>query len=510
MTSPEPTGNRPPEGVWQRISPLAVIYFMLSGLRAIGGQFLYWIPPLFIARNQIAERLGAFLWLMALVPVLGTFWCGLVWLRYRYRVSADRIEIRSGVLFRKQTHVPFDRIQNIHIEQPIYFRLFGYGSLRLDTAGSSKGEAHLVAIPLDRARKLRGSLLATKTPSQGTTAEGNFDAHHEVVLNRRSLGDLTIHGLTNNRIWLFLAVLAPFLQKIADAIPSYLNQSGVDLRFRTTVMDQSNAALALAALGVAMMMVAGLLLFSIMGSILTYYGYTLSRTGGRYSRRAGLLTKKELGMPTRRLQSIHYRQGWLDLILGRVNLLLKQNSSGLPEQPGVEKSDQLVVPSVTPDEAWGLLADAMPHSLLRDVSFHSVSKRLIIRYLLWAVLLGIACPVSVALSLPVVVPLGCAALATLVSILSYLRWRRWGYAYDDEFVYIRKGLIGVEYLCFERHKLQQIKYSSSPFLRRHRGINLQFVLASGSIYLPYVDRSMLAPLVDRTVYQVESSGRSWM
>ncbi|MDG1401293.1 MAG: PH domain-containing protein [Candidatus Binatia bacterium] len=508
MTSPETTGTGPPEGAWQRISPLAVVFFMLRGLRALGSQFVYLIPPLFVARNQIGERLGAFLWLVALLPVLGTFWCGLVWLRYRYRVGPDRIEIRSGVLFRKQTHVPFDRIQNIHIEQPLYFRLFGYCSLRLDTAGSSQGEAHLVAIRLDRARELRANLLATKKPIRAP--EEDLDEEREVVLNRRSLGDLTVHGLTNNRIWLFVGVLVPFLQRIGDAIPSYLKESGVDFQLPTSAMDQSRVALALTAVGFAVLVISGLLLFSIMGSILTYYGYTLSRAGGRYCCRAGLLTKKEFGMPTRRLQSIHYRQSWLDLVLGRVNLLLKQNSSGLPEPPGVEKSDQLLVPSVTPDEAWDLIADAMPDSAMRNIDFHAPSKRLINRYSLWAIWPALASVASVVIALPLVVSLGCLALAILVVVVSWLRWRRWGYAFDDEFIYIRRGLIGVEYLCFERYKLQQIGYASSPFLRRHRSLNLQFVLASESIYLPYVDRSTIAPLVDRSLYQVESSGRSWM
>ena len=510
MTSPETNCDQPSAGVWQRISPLAVVYFLLRGLRALGGPLVYLIPPLFLARNQIGERLGIFLWLVALVPLLVTLWCGLVWLLYRYRVGADRIEISSGVLFRKQTHVPFDRIQNIHIEQPVYFRLFGYCSLRLDTAGSSQDEVNLVAIRLERARELRANFLATRKPSRVTETEEDLDAQGEVVLNRRSVGDLTIHGLTNNRIWFFVGVLLPLLDPVVEAIPSYLKESGVDFQYWTSAMDQSRSALALAAVGFAVITVSGLLMFSVMGSILTYYGYTLSRSGGRYSRRAGLLTKKELGMPARRLQSIHFRQGWLDLVLGRVNLLLKQKSSGLPEQPGVENSDQLLVPSVTPAEAWDLIADAMPHSGMQHVGFHAPSKRLIGRYSIWAIWPGAACIASLAFSLPLTVPLGCLALAILVFILSCLRWRRWGYAFDDKFVYIRKGLIGVEYLCFERHKLQQVQYASSPFLRRHRSINLQFVLASESIYLPYVDRSTIGPLVDRSLYQVESSGLSWM
>ncbi len=65
----------------------------------------------------------------------------------RYIVEPDRVLMRKGVLYRKQTSIIFDRIDHIQTSQNALNKLFNNGNLIINTAGSSRPELVLSNIP---------------------------------------------------------------------------------------------------------------------------------------------------------------------------------------------------------------------------------------------------------------------------------------------------------------------------------------------------------------------------
>ena len=81
---------------------------------------------------------------------------------YKFRVHNQHVEIHHGVFQRRYTNLPLWRIQNVKIERPFYYRPFGYALVVLDTAGSGKEEAKIVAVPEDYAEALKKQVLYEK------------------------------------------------------------------------------------------------------------------------------------------------------------------------------------------------------------------------------------------------------------------------------------------------------------------------------------------------------------
>ncbi|WP_031174139.1 PH domain-containing protein [Streptomyces durhamensis] len=80
----------------------------------------------------------------------------------RFRVTGDRVELRSGLLFRSHRSVPFDRIRSVDIEAKPMHRLFGLTSLRIGTGeqtASSSRKLSLDGITRHDARRLRRLLI---------------------------------------------------------------------------------------------------------------------------------------------------------------------------------------------------------------------------------------------------------------------------------------------------------------------------------------------------------------
>jgi putative membrane protein len=102
------------------------------------------------------------------------------------------------------------------------------------------------------------------------------------------------------------------------------------------------------------------------------------------------------------------------------------------------------------------------------------------------------------------------AVFCLLSSMIYFRWKRWGIAVDSNYIYLRKGMFGVNYYCFPRYKVQQISFVQSWFLKRQHLASVNFILACGKQSIAFIDEQMAYNLMDSTLYEVESTKKSWM
>jgi putative membrane protein len=193
---------------WQVLSPVAILYFTASIFRHLFGNIIYLIPALAVSYKSVLEH--PYIWLPGILMafLLLMLFAFVSFKVYRYRLTEGNIEIRSGIFSKKHLNLPFSRVQNVKIEQPIYYRFTGHACLQLDTAGSAKSEAKLIALKLDFAQKLK-TLIQNQVPYNTVdTHQSNILANsaelrvcaadklqqQERVLNQRKLSDLVIHG----------------------------------------------------------------------------------------------------------------------------------------------------------------------------------------------------------------------------------------------------------------------------------------------------------------------------
>ncbi|KHT54373.1 hypothetical protein RJ41_07560 [Alteromonas marina] len=521
---------------WQRLSLISILYFTIRNFTNSAQVLIYTLPALAISFNIWDNLLSPEVLIGAGILFLSTSVSGIIsFLMYKFRVHNQHVEIHHGVFQRRYTNLPLWRIQNVKIERPFYYRPFGYALVVLDTAGSGKEEAKIVAVPEDYAEALKKQVLYEKAlhdegdldclpneylsdeqsssfPTPRTRTKAIDSSHsNEEVLNRRSVKDIIIHGITNNRVWIILGAAAPFYDDVFGLVSEWLADKGLQLN--QLVGEQTVAwwQFGLYAFVILMMLMALVALLSVGGALFTFYGYTLSRTGDRYIRRSGLLNKLEVSMRASRIQMITAKQDWLDKILKRVNLYFEQNSTAGQQMQELMSPNKLIVPSVTEDEAFALSQEVMPECDLRGQDYHPISKRFITFWLFAGWTLPFITFFTIgALSSHLDIMLGSLVVFSAVSLLLTLRWWRWGIAYDSKYVYIRRGRIGIDYQCFEPYKAQQVIVKQSVFMKRRKQATVKFVLASGAVTVPFLPEDYANKLADSVLFEVESTRRSWM
>lgn len=72
-----------------------------------------------------------------------------------YQISADRLRVVRGLLFRHDTVVPFGRVQHIDVDQGPLDRFFGIATLTLHTAGNHNASVALPGLGEELAREMR-------------------------------------------------------------------------------------------------------------------------------------------------------------------------------------------------------------------------------------------------------------------------------------------------------------------------------------------------------------------
>ena len=313
---------------WQKLSRWSILHSVIQGIR---GSILILLAALTVNSSTATDStwiglivVSALIGLNIVISILG-------YMYFSYQILEEAIQVRRGVLFKKQLNLKFQRIQNINIKHPFYFRPLGLVTLKIDGAGARGEEVQLSALSLETAQSIRQFIQEKRQHKHVDSTAIDIESGGEVknisrknelvgavpdeVFFTRTFWDLVIHGLTNNRAWLILVGLF--------AMSSYTPYSFSDvidwLRVQVSFLVSSQSAASLIMLFTLSFVLAVLItaLLSVLGSILTYYDFTLYGSTKSLMVHRGLINKHEINMQKSRVQTIVYRQDWLDLVLGR-------------------------------------------------------------------------------------------------------------------------------------------------------------------------------------------------
>lgn len=456
------------------------------------------------------REFGLGLLALLLIVLLGAlFWHR----RFRFRVTAAGVQVRQGVLKRREVRVDWDRVRNVDLRQPLYFRPLGIVGAVLETAGGQSEEVCLDAIPLAEAEQLRESVgQQGGDPRPGTAADNGAEGESGELLHQPAPRDLFLHGVVSGQLWFVFAALGGLYGSMAGRIHEHVEEFFVE--YAGAVAPESTAQLVL--LSAAGLVVLAMLLVLASGLVarLRYHAYRLVRDGDRFRARHGLFETRERSLRREKLQGLTLVQTATGRMLGRCHLLGQQASANADYESGSEFSDAtVVVPGLSLPGASTLMALIDPGSQARP-PLNGVAA-VFCRYWwtrLWLLVL-VAALGLLALwggERPVAAPvLGAAAILAAPLLLWPVvrrRWRQWGWAViEDEWLQVREGFIGRQWQVFHLDRVQQVRVRQAPFQRRHDVADLQLWLAHGQVVVPFLPRRQAVRLANRVLFHVETA-----
>ncbi len=105
-----------------------------------------------------------------IIIFFGEIYARMAYSRWFYEFTPTNLKIERGIIWKKYSNVPYERVQNVDITRGILARIFGFSTLNIQTAGYSgvysgrRGmgidpEGYIPAVSIEGAEKIREFLM---------------------------------------------------------------------------------------------------------------------------------------------------------------------------------------------------------------------------------------------------------------------------------------------------------------------------------------------------------------
>ncbi len=451
--------------------------------------------------NSLAILAGGFSLLVSIVS----------YFRYYYHLDEESLIIEKGVFDKTYINLPFERIQNIQIEQSVLHRMLNVVRLSIESAGSSGAEIKVEALERKQANAIRQYVLQQRAQIRQEKAEAagtdyeelvqSFDAPRSTIL-KLHLNDLLKIGASQNHLCtaaIIFSSVVGFLFVLADTFNRDVyeevveNYSDFDLNFYMFL------ALAL------VLIMAGFFL-TLIRTIARYYGLQFSEDKEGFRLTAGLLNKREASLRKEKIQVIRWFDNPIRRLMGIFTLEIRQATAAAGTS-----SERVTIPGCYQNQVEDVVHSSFSQVQEAFYDEHRIDPAYISWYFRFMGImpgLGFFFMTFATNIYTWLIP----AIGAPVLAYFYLRafYRRYRLYVSEEYVKTRSGVLSTEYALLPFYKIQSVDFQQSFYQRRRKLADVILYTAGGSERIPFLPVELARQLQDYALYRVETSRRDWM
>lgn len=467
----------------RRLHPIALIKEIITNVRRN-------IVPIVVALFSIfrgIESTGylpswAIYGIVLLVILLILTPAVLKYITYKYTLEDQGIRIKYGLIFRKNTYIPYERIQTVQKKQWFFFIPFDVCQILIETAGGNgKAEADLVAVPVgvvDELKDLRDGKKQEIEEVHVKDEEQPAEVPEKTVMLQTR--QLILMAVTSGGVFGTLLIVLAFMQQFREVIPTDWMESQAEELWK---------------MGVIVMIVLIVLILlvlwgiSIVTTLFKYFQFKLMKFSDSLVVEKGLLERNHTTVSLARIQGIIIVESPLRQILGLVAVkVVTAGNSGDEKQSG----DILLLPIMKKEQAFQTLKEMLPNYLFDLEELERAPKASLRRflqiYLVWTV---IPAAILSILFFPLgIISLLLPILAGMKAIASY---RATGVSSDKHTLIIQaRPVISKLTYVMRKERIQGLSLRQSIWMEKGRTCHLNVWLKSGSTsaeaYVRYLNK----------------------
>ncbi|ELY76331.1 PH domain-containing protein [Natrinema gari] len=462
---------------------------MLALQRGVTG---FSMPFFFVMISASVVDFVAIDWIFWLAPigfVAGAGYGIAYYYRFGYAVTADTVDVSSGVFSRRSREIPYRRIQNVDVSQGLLQRVLGVAVVSIETAGGGDTEATLHFVSEDEAERIRSEIRRLTASTAASTADPDADrpesADESTSPSDPTRRDRPEDGATPTQLFeleveeLLLYALSSFRWGAA-VFPLVLvvfltgSDSGTGL-VPAFVIDAARpfggpATLEGVAIGPLLVVIAVSLVqwsvFTYVSSaiytVANYYGFRLGRAGEDFVYERGLVQRYSGSIPVEKVQSVSVTENPVQRLVGYAGLWVETAGYG----PDSGSSNQSAVPLAGTDRVYRFAENLTG---VETPEFRSpprlARRRYLVRYSIVAAVI-----VAAAVGLTQVSTFERWYLTAVVFVAvppaAHLKYVNMGYFVGDDHLVIRSGFWNRRTTVIPYYRIQTISTRRSIFQRR--------------------------------------------
>lgn len=477
-----------------------MLIFLQEGRKSIKSLWPF-VVGIILTRHSEQKLLfvGIFLTLLFILLIIHSL---LYYQAFRFHIDNQNFILKKGYLNRKTLTIPIDRIQNVNTNQSLLQQLLGVMSVEIDTAGTSKTELKIHALSKNVATQLAMELSRYIEVKPSDHLE---DVHppmpEERLVLRLTNRDLLRIGISQNhfRTALFIFI---FGVQFYNQVKEYFKEKAEQYAQEAfEYISQSGWAIITS---MVLFFVIISFAYSMVQTLILHYDLRFFKLNRSYRIVSGLLNRKNILIPFRKIQQLNWETNPLRRLFGIYRVTIPQATGGVDLTPSMR-----AVPGCRNQHIEELKSDLFgPDTLTEQPLIHSspVYFRRTWLYLGWAPAVLFS-PLLLLDWRNLFLQIG---WIVFMLIYSRLTLRKSYFQVNPDQIRVSSGAISHKIKQMEFHKVQHLIFTQSLFLKRLGVASLEIGNASGKIKIPYIDETIARALYDYLLYYAQTSNRKWM
>lgn len=427
----------------------------------------------------------------------------LIYKNFQFKITNNYFILKQGILKKSNTSIPFNKIQNINFKQNIIQQIINVYEVSIETAGSTKTEIAIKALPFLKATALKNLILSNKV------SENVAEEVPQKPLLKVNILSLFKVGLTENHLqnlFLFFAVLFGFYNQIQQLTDSLGKTESLDGFIEENTNNFSVSIFLVFILIIVFTVIA--LLSSFVRVFLLHFNLTTYLRKDAFEINQGLFTKKAIVLKKQKVQNITISTNPLKRLMGISFITFKQAVSGkinkkkdkLIRIVGCNKGQlEIIKKSLFDVNQVESEKEILPANYYKRRLFIISFIFLIIFYSsLYMIFNHIEILYSTIIIFPIVV------------FLIFKKVEKRFYKITDSMLLVGSGLLETHQTYLDIFKVQNIKMKQTIFQKRNNVADLVFQTASGKIKIPCINFEAAVKIYNHTLYKVETCKSPWM
>lgn len=508
---------------------MSQIDFSIPRLQSFNGIFLIFLTDLAkrvrqniyilaipFFQNNLFENYGTYIYAGIIVLVVLQFvFSYLSYKKFKFSIQEDAFHLDHGVIKLSHVEIPFERIQNINLQQNVLQQILNVVGFQIETAGEGTAEIKIKALDKDFANQLKAKLIEEKNKIQtdvsnaeetdmlGSNAEDTDETEHSKLF-QLDFKTLVKVGVSSN-LFKGVGLLIAFFAYLYNFVMDFLTQI-YDLNLEEDFKNRIPETLTFITVLILGILILGFLV-TVLTTVFKYFDLKIVKNQQNYEVEYGLFKKVNKVIKKSKTQIFEIRSNPIKNAFHIKSVYVSQASSH----------------QVTEKQKIGLvgLSDENLHTLFKSLfqlEFKALSfdiiqsqKRLFFRYFYKNLILMLGLSVAAyIIYFNWVSIVGLSLLFLGLSLLAMLKVKKSNIGLNSNMISIRKGSIDTKFKFIEIHKLQSVSLSRNVFQQHNGHADLILETASGTVTVEYLKHKKAIQLLNYLIFKVESTEKDWI
>ncbi|MCQ6282246.1 PH domain-containing protein [Bacillus sp. EB600] len=391
----------------------------------------------------------------------------LSWFKHTYQLDEKELRIENGIFICKKRYIPFERIQSIDVTEGVLQRIYGLVKVQIETAGGNpleESEAVLSAITKKDAQFIQDFFIMAKK-SGHLTVEPVPKNSESIPIYKITAFQLLLLSITSGGVGVVISGIIATLSQFDNFIP-YQKLFGNAEKLATNRI-----------LFVVIMVFIGFLVLwviAFLGMMLKYANFTVNKTDHDLIITQGLLEKRQMTFPLKRIQVVRISENVFRQLLGYATVYIESAGGSVEYKEG---SRVMLIPIIKHNQISQIVSPYLTDYKLVSY-FNPVPKKAMLRYMLrgwyWTVPIVIA-----SLLFFKVWGFFSLILFAAVTLWTFLKYRDSGWNLENLQLSFRYRTLSRSTIYMKKNRIQSLDVRESYFQRRNQLATIEAFVKSG-------------------------------